>query len=79
MSDKKRYGHWCRNAGWWVDRPDIDAFVADIESVCQQHQMSISHEDTQGDFVIHAFDQEYSDWLRDADVGDSLARPGGET
>lgn len=34
----------------------VDAFLYEIELVCKKHKLSISHEDSQGSFVIEEYD-----------------------
>lgn len=49
-----------------VENPAIDAFLADIEAVCQKHQMSISHEDGGGAFIIRPYNRGDTLWLNAA-------------
>lgn len=44
----------------------IEAFMADIETVCRKHQISIGHEDGHGAFLVQAFEPDLMAWLRDA-------------
>lgn len=41
-------------------------FLNEFEELCKKHNRSIGHEDGQGAFEIHLFDQGYIDWVRDA-------------
>jgi len=41
-------------------------FFDAIEAVCRRHNVSISHEDGHGGFIIEAFDSDNMDWLRAA-------------
>jgi hypothetical protein len=50
----------------------VDNFLQEIASICRKHGFSISHEDTQGAFVIEAYDETYNDWLMAASVGKSV-------
>ncbi len=47
-------------------RPEVDAFLDEIEAVCRKHVMSISHEDMHGAFIIEDFDDDDMKWLRNA-------------
>lgn len=42
------------------------AFIADLEAVCVQHGLSLSHEDTHGAFVVKNLDEVNLAWLREA-------------
>lgn len=44
----------------------VKLFIEDIETVCKKHNMSISHEDEHGAFIIKSFNQGNIDWLKDA-------------
>ncbi len=41
-------------------------FIEEILSVCKKHRVSISHEDSHGSFIIEKYNEDRSDWLRDA-------------
>ena len=56
ISQKKAFGF----------APDIDEFIKDIAEVCKKHNMSISHEDGHGAFLINEFDMMNIAWLNDA-------------
>ena len=42
-------------------------FLKEIEEVCKKHNLSISHEDSQGAFEIEKYHQQNIEWLKDAD------------
>lgn len=48
-------------------RPRLDAFFADIEAVYRKHNMSISHQDAHGGFLIEEFDESNLEWLKAAE------------
>ena len=48
---------------------DMKEFLEDIKSVCQKHNMSISHEDWHGAFIIEDYSEENIDWLFNASKG----------
>lgn len=41
-------------------------FITDIIAVCKVYNLSISHEDTQGAFIITSYKEENISWLKDA-------------
>ena len=48
-------------------RPEkIQKFINEIDSVCKKYNLSISHEDSQGGFIIDTYDKYYTDWLNGA-------------
>ena len=52
--------------------PDADIngvrkeFLAEIEKVCKAYNISISHEDCHGAFVLRPYNDEDMDWLKHA-------------
>lgn len=58
---------WDSQAREHIERPvEMVAFIEDIKQVCLKHNMSISHEDTGGAFVIEKYFDDNIDWLYDA-------------
>ncbi len=49
-----------------IENPSIDAFLQDISKVCEQHHMSISHEDIHGAFIVEDYSQDNIEWLMNA-------------
>lgn len=43
-------------------------FVEEIESICKKYELSISHEDSQGSFIIDKFNQYNIKWLQSASI-----------
>jgi hypothetical protein len=43
----------------------IKCFLCDIEKVYRKYDLSISHEDSHGSFIIEKFDQYNLDWLQE--------------
>ena len=43
--------------------PEIDPFLEDLIEVMRRHGMSIGHEDTEGGFTLHEFDEDKIQWL----------------
>lgn len=48
-------------------KEDVDAFLEDIIKVCLEHNMSLSHEDTQGGFLVENLKEINFSWLYAAD------------
>ena len=50
-----------------IDMPkELSNFYSEIEQVCRKYNMSISHEDGHGSFLIERFDEFNMKWLREA-------------
>lgn len=49
--------------------PAVTAFLNDLEDLCRKHGMSLSHQDTEGAFVIEDFNPKRLAWLRAANDG----------
>lgn len=50
---------WDTTIGKHIDMPEeMEKFLEDIDLVCKKYNLSISHEDGHGSFVI----EEYDDW-----------------
>jgi hypothetical protein len=43
-------------------------FLDEIEAVCKKYNLSISHEDGWGSFVIDKYSKENIEWLRNAHI-----------
>ena len=41
----------------------IESFLTEIIEVCKKHKLSISHEDSQGGFLIVNYKEQYARWL----------------
>lgn len=46
----------------------VELFLKDIEKVCKEHNLSISHEDSQGAFIIEEYDDYNMKWLKGESV-----------
>jgi hypothetical protein len=53
----------------------IKAFLSEVVGVCEKHQLSISHEDSQGGFIIVPYNKPCVDWLLAASDEESLEDP----
>ena len=50
-----------------IDMPErMKIFLDEIHSVCVRHDLSISHEDGHGAFIIENYDERNIDWLFNA-------------
>ena len=59
-----------------VEAPDIDIFLRELIQVCRNHNMSITHEDVHGAFIIYrGFDENSADALLAAHIGASGVDP----
>jgi hypothetical protein len=54
---------WIREEATNGEFPLVDAFLMEVIEVCKKYGMSISHEDSQGAFVIEPLNQENIRWL----------------
>lgn len=59
---------WNKQKGEFEHRPEIDAFLQEIEEVCKRHGLSISHQDGHGSFVIERYCEYNVGWLEEASV-----------
>ena len=57
---------WIKRIDSSGEAPDIDLFLADLKEICIKHNMSISHEDSWGAFIIHSFCDANLRWLEEA-------------
>jgi hypothetical protein len=48
---------------------EIIDFIKDIEEVCKKHNLSISHEDGHGSFIIEEYKESNIKWLSQAEDG----------
>lgn len=54
----------------------IDSYLREIIDVGRRYGFSLSHEDTQGAFVVCDSDAENEEWLNDAHDGTGIAHGG---
>ena len=43
---------------------ELKDFLEDIEQTCQNHYISIGHEDHHGAFLFKSYEQRFMDWLK---------------
>lgn len=48
------------------DNPITQAFLEAILALCRQHNLSLSHEDSQGGFEIESYSEHCARWLLQA-------------
>ena len=46
----------------------IEDFLKEITDVCKKYGISISHEDSQGTFILEDYNEYDIDWLKEASV-----------
>ena len=44
-------------------------FLAEVKAPEEKYQISISHEDNHGAFLLHPYNKDDADWLMDASYG----------
>ena len=58
---------WKNSKRDYIDMsPKMKAFLNDLISVCQRHQLSISHEDHHGAFEINEYSDYDMQWILNA-------------
>ena len=58
--------NWYQEKKYGEQSEAVHAFLEDIFKVYQKHNLSISHEDTGGAFIITRYDEDNIDWLKGA-------------
>ena len=53
-----------------MNKEKVEEFLQEIEEVCRKHNMSISHEDGHGAFIIEKFDEFNIKWLKEAQIAE---------
>ena len=43
----------------------VAEFLNEIETICKKYNLSISHEDSHGGFIIEKYDDYNIEWLKD--------------
>jgi hypothetical protein len=65
---------WNTNKHIESENAAVDAFIEDLVTVYRKHNMSVSHEDGHGSFVIEPFSELNVEWISQAhDATDSQA------
>lgn len=47
---------WSHREKKRVENPKIDAFLEEVEAVCERHGLSLAHEDGHGAFLVVDYD-----------------------
>lgn len=47
-----------------ISEEQANEFLSEIEELCRKHNISISHEDTHGAFILERFDEDLLEWLK---------------
>ena len=59
--------NWNRKTREFIELSESQVkFFDEIEEICKKYNLSISHEDTHGSFVIEKHNQSNIDWLKSA-------------
>lgn len=45
---------------------EIKDFLNGLEDLCRAHNISISHEDIQGGFILEKYEQSNMEWIKNA-------------
>lgn len=56
------------------EAPKVEAFLKELEEVCKKHGYSLSHEDTQGGFIVEKYHRDFSEWLQQAAIGHTVKK-----
>lgn len=67
-NDNQRMTHLNNIADKIFKAIDTEKFLQDIDLVCMKHNLSISHEDSQGAFIIEGYNKYNIEWLFNADI-----------
>lgn len=60
---------WDQRVTSFVESPEkIEKFLDAYEKLCREHNISFSHEDEHGSFIIENFRQTNIEWARDASI-----------
>lgn len=49
-----------------IKASDKAAFLSDLADVCKRHNLSLSHEDGHGSFIVEDYDSRNIEWLLEA-------------
>lgn len=49
-----------------AENPKVEKFINELTAVCKKHGFSLSHEDTQGAFIVEPYSDSNIQWLNDA-------------
>jgi len=68
---------WNSTVGDEDERPEVDAFLAEIAEVCRRHKLTLSHEDRHGAFEVIPREPTEHDtcWLTEAHYAPPAEEP----
>lgn len=49
-----------------IINPNTRRFLQEVTDLCKKYKISISHEDTHGNFILENYDEYLMDWFNDA-------------
>lgn len=52
-----------------ISREKVEAFIDDLIEVYKKHGLSLSHQDTEGAFIVEPISQNNITWLQQANLG----------
>lgn len=61
-----KFERWNKQKGEFLKNEKIDRFIEEINNVCVKHNLSISHEDNHGVFIIEEYSDHNITWLKAA-------------
>jgi hypothetical protein len=68
MKPKIAENKWDRNEQKYIKTPlKIKVFLEELQALCKDHNLSISHEDHNGTFIIDDYTEDNIQWLFCAD------------
>ncbi len=60
----------CFNGNRSVKKPlTVEEFKEKVVELCDEYNLSIAHEDSQGGFIIQSYSKENIEWLMQASIG----------
>ena len=65
MTTEVNKTYWDCNASQFIASSKVDEFLKELVELYKKHNLSISHEDSHGNFIIESYDQENIKWLND--------------
>lgn len=66
MNNFESKPRWVCKEGRRIQRPHIDKFLDELADLCRRYDLTISHEDHHGSFLIQDYSRENIEWILDA-------------
>jgi hypothetical protein len=60
--------YWHTEYGKYKQNEAVDAFIVDLFSLYEKHNMSLGHEDNHGSFIVNKNCEYNRDWVKNASV-----------